>query len=128
MSEDSNIPGMKEMNDNFNKLTFGLQRKVLMTATRDGAEIIADAAGERAPRLTGELSEGMTFRVYESSAAEVTARIGPDKRTPYGRFPEFGTIHAKADPYLRPALDEKGDEAMAKIGESIMAGIEKELR
>lgn len=126
MSEE--IPGYDQMSANFKALTYGLQRKVLMAATRDGAAVIVEAAEERAPRLTGNLAENMTSRIYESSPAEVTARIGPDKSTPYGRFPEFGTIHAKAEPYLRPALDEKHEEAMRVIGESLMDGIEKELR
>ena len=34
----------------------------------------------------------------------------------------------KAEPFLRPALDEGGDEAIRKIGQTMGKGVEREAR
>lgn len=131
MSEE--IPGLDALKANFDALSYGLQRKILMTATRKGALVIVTAMQARAPRLqlsttqreAGALAAGILSRIWDSSTSEVTARIGPDKKTFYGRFPEFGTVHEAAEPFVRPALDEKRDEALAVIGQELWSGIQK---
>jgi HK97 gp10 family phage protein len=43
-----------------------------------------------------------------------------------GRLLEFGTIHSAARPWLRPAIDISGQEAVNKLAENLGAGIERE--
>lgn len=115
------------MNAAFDRLSLGVRREILMNAVRAGAEPITEATSDKAPRLTGALSRRMMFRIFESSAAEVTARIGPEKSTFYGRYSEQGTKFEREKPWLRPAFDENRDKAFALIGEKLWSGIQKEL-
>lgn len=41
--------------------------------------------------------------------------VGPDAKHFYGSLQEFGTSHHKAQPFMRPAWDEKQDEALEII-------------
>lgn len=43
----------------------------------------------------------------------------------YAHLVELGTEHSAAEPFLRPALDQKGDEAVAKVEESISKSLAK---
>ena len=60
----------------------------------------------------GVIQEGNTVSMY----------AGTDHALPV----EFGTVHQAAQPYMRPALDTKSDEAMkiaAKEAEKIIKGV-----
>ena len=51
------------------------------------------------------------------------ARARPAK---YAHFIEYGTEHSKAEPFLRPAVDSKNQEAIAAIIDSAAKGIVRE--
>lgn len=102
-----------------------VQVSVLGAAVAKGGEIIRAGAEARAPRRTGELAGGMTMEI-EATRGGVTAHVGPGKEQFWGLFQEFGTVRQAAQPFLRPAIDEDGPEAVQVLGDALGAGVERE--
>ena len=100
------------------------QKRIIARAIRAGAEPIRARAEELAPIETGVLRESMTINVTEQSATEAIGKIGPARRGFYGTFDEFGTAHQAAQPFLRPAYDERLAEAVGIISETLANEIE----
>lgn len=59
----------------------------------------------------------------QGSFAEM--HVGPDYRQFHGTLQEFGTSHSKAQPFMRPAWDEKQDEALGIIKRDLGSEIMK---
>lgn len=104
-------------------------RKHMRESALEGAEVIRAEAAEKAPRKTGTLAEDIQKEIKKQTKSRVEIHIGPGKRGWYGRYVEEGHAvvrnkkkigDAPPHPFLRPAFDEKNDEA-----QSIMV---KELR
>jgi len=103
-------------------------RKLGGKALKAGGEIIADMARVLAPVRTGALESSITVVTSPAkSDREVGAAIG--FRRPVSsraHFTEFGTSHSAAEPFMRPAFDVKGEDAVAVIGHQLWAGIAAE--
>jgi len=120
-------------------------RPILRGAAQAGADLIAEAARANAPGPEIESD------VVESTATAVTVDVGPTKEKWYYRFFETGAgphaIKGKpllvfegdlglvrieavqhpgmaAEPFLRPAFDGQGDNAVETIGDRLRAAIE----
>lgn len=116
---------------------------VMEDAVEAGAEIIREEASSQASKTSGQLSEHIEVAV-ERQGADITASVGPDRDRFWGLFVEFGAdeheispknaaalkfegvyrAHAThpgvpAQPFLRPAFDEKSDEAEEAIIEAL---------
>lgn len=87
-----------------------------------GGWIIANEAKKRAPYKTGTLRRDIRPEIVEDGVVAVGTSV------PYGRRIEFGFIgkdsrgrnyHQAARPYLRPAYDEKKNEAIAEVVEAL---------
>lgn len=95
----------------------------LRKAALAGAEVFLEGARARVPRgQTGDLEKSLTMHIIEEldgdGPDEALAGVGPGLRGWYGRFPEFGTRHAAAKPYLRPTVDtESGAATTAALTE-----------
>ena len=123
----------------------------------DGAKIIAERASDLAPKHTGRLSASIKVRsatgqfakaqninVGKGSVGVVVATgtreelgIPADEKSYYPSSQEFGWTPKKGPqagqyfpgkPYMRPALDEKRDQARAKAAAIIADGIEREAK
>lgn len=66
-------------------------------------------------RKAGLLRSSIGMRVRLFRGKEARAQIGPSKEAFYGLFVEFGTVHAAARPFMRPAFDAKKKQAADKI-------------
>ncbi len=119
--------GLEKFESKLKELALTVQRKVLIQATRKGAELIRAEAEARAPRTTGKLSENIivVLRNSENTADEITVRIGPSMKVFYGLFEELGTAHATGHPFLRPAFDAKKDDALQITSQEFLAAIEE---
>lgn len=108
------------------------QKKILVKALREGAEPIRARAEELAPddptTPGSRIKESMMISVQEQTATGAVAKIGPSRKGFMGQFHEFGTMFLSADPFLRPAFDEKIGEAVKIIGETLAEGIEGAAR
>lgn len=116
----------RDIERKFNQHGHAVRRQLLTKATKAGAELIQAKASALAPRDTGQLAESQLVRIDSSSsnAAEVVAKIGPDRASFYGLFQEFGTAFHTAQPFLQPALDQTQDEAIRVSGEILGEGLE----
>jgi HK97 gp10 family phage protein len=81
-----------------------------------GAEIIQQAASERAPRDTGKLAENIVISEIKEDG---TVDIGPDRDRFYGLFLEFGTSKMAARPFLQPAFEENKEQVQQKMADVI---------
>jgi len=88
-------------------------------ALNAGADILQEAISQRAPRLTGKLSENIVKSGIRKNQVGVRyIEVGPSKEVFYGRYLELGTTKMRARPFMDPALEENRTrihEAMAEI-------------
>lgn len=127
---DVQLHGFAELEALLRKLPEATAEKVTDNALKIGANVIAKDMKARVPVRTGKLRDSITV----SSSRKATknhadAVIGFKKPTSRrAHLTEFGTKHSKAEPFIRPAIDSKGQEAIQKIGENMGKGIEREAR
>ena len=140
------VVGDADLRQKLQSLTADVQGQVLAAAVLAGADVIRNAAVAKAPYRTGTLKRSLHAELEGASTTQATAIIGTD--APYAAQVEFGgTITPKskkllhwvdasgvdhfaksvtqvARPYLRPAFDEKSDEAANEIGNALQQAIE----
>lgn len=69
-----------------------------------GCELIQAAAKGYAPVKTGALRDSITVDVQQVALTSVKGTVAA--HVPYAVFVEYGTVHMKAQPFMRPAIDE----------------------
>lgn len=106
----------------FGKLRGAITAQDLEAAVKSGATVIQNAAKAKAPVRSGTLRRSITHETRERSATRVRVVVGPS--VPYGRAVELGKGNRRAKPYLRPAFDEKKDEARQEIRDALQDLIE----
>lgn len=97
------------------RLTLQLEALGLQFTPEDvavGAYIILDKAVDNCPVDTGYLRSTAFSEITDDDVI-----IGFSAE--YASYLEFGTYKMQAQPYLRPALDEAGDEALKAIVASV---------
>ena len=147
------IEGLDGVLDGMSKLADNVQRKVATAAARAGANKIRDRARLNAgrvddPRTPEDIEknivtramgkrfvpDGVGMRVGVLGGAQDPSEAGakakgrsvkenPGGDTFYWRFLEFGTAHAKAQPFMRPAAEESANAAL----EAVAASLRKQL-
>lgn len=81
-------------------------------AMKELGESVAERAKEYCPVDTGRLQESIT-----ATADGTTVTVGSDVE--YAAYVELGTYKMSAQPYLRPALEECGGEAIEILKRNI---------
>lgn len=94
-------------------------------ALDEAGKLVQEDASQRAPRKTGFLASEI---VREVDVDKLDVRIGPSKAAWYGKFPELGTKHQAAQPFLRPALDARRKDAREAFITELEKAIEAALR
>jgi len=103
--------------------------KQLQDALEKAAEPIKDEAQLRAPMRTGTPRGGAVKAtiavrpVKRAPAHKPAVEIGPAEKLWYGIFPEYGTAQMPAQPFLRPALDTKQEQALRIFERELKRGI-----
>lgn len=127
--------GGPEMQRTLNALPDAVARRVQLRALREGAEVIQGAAEGYAPRRTGELADRIVINTVTKSAGdfdEATVAVGPAVSVFYGRFQEladeYGGVHHRAQPFMRPAFDARWREALSIIKTFLWSGIERAVK
>lgn len=128
------VTGIPEFERRLESLDLFVQRQALTKAVKIGAAAIRDEAEKRAPRLdestkereAGFLASHIIVKISgtESSAREVSARIGPAKDAFYGKFGELGNAFQVPQPWLLPAFERKIAEALQRATEMMKETIE----
>lgn len=136
------MDGLRELQASMKDLDSKVKRGILRRATGAGARIMVREARARAPilkephpnRKPGTLRKNIRYanvRGNKLGIHEVMVGVriikggkgGPDDAF-YWRFVEFGTAHARAQPFLRPAFETKKVEAANVMKESLVDQIE----
>jgi len=112
----ASIEGVRELRGKFAALPRAVQRQTLLKAARAGASPVRDRARELAPRDTGGLAQkGIGTRITASRTTYAEVSVALKKGYAYGIVQEFGRSASPshpAQPFMRPAFDEKKDESI----------------
>jgi HK97 gp10 family phage protein len=138
---DVTVVGLQELGAKLDKLFKETAKKAIRKATAKGSEVYRKEMRRLAPvredeglkgkkkRAPGYLKKHIGRWIKPNSDGSLSAFVGPTKSAFYGRFYELGTSHQKAaaTPFIRPAFDNKTDEAEKVFAEVVKQEIEKEL-
>ncbi len=139
-SRDLTLTGDRRLAKKFDNLAGAVQNRIVRRPLSAALTPINRAAKRKAPKLRGFLKKsiGKKVKMYPGGVwGGVGPRTGSEftyidengkKHVPanYAHLPEFGTIHAAAQPYLRPALDEQRTTAFRILQMGIKDNMEKE--
>lgn len=115
----ADVEGLDELLGALDSLTLTERKKVIAKTLRRAGTPIQEEGKRRAPRRSGKLIENIKVSVREQTAEGAEARIGVTDKAFYGRFPEHGTAHQVAKPWLGPAYDAKKEEAFGIIASDL---------
>ena len=128
--------GDTDLMKTFRALSSAVSRDVLADALTESAEPIRSAASALAPRGRGRgphLADNIVVGVTQfgdggqvSNPDVVTVAIGPSHQPHdmfYGMFQEFGTAHHPAQPFMRPAFDQRHKESRRMFGAAVSAAV-----
>lgn len=124
------IRGLAEIQAVLSKLPARIEQRVIENALTAGGRVIVKEAKRRVPVDSGKLRDSLTVgrtTRRRGSRMKGTVYIGPRSKVgAHAHLVEFGTPHAPAQPFLRPALDERAQDAIKKIAERLGKGLERE--
>lgn len=113
--------GSEQVLANLRAMTNRVRNKGRKKALMAAGLIVRDEASLRAPVDTGRLSRKM---VLEWDGRRRVAKVGPHKDTYYGDLVERGTSKSAAQPFLRPALEAKRDDAFRAMARELLPVVE----
>ncbi|MCG8670208.1 MAG: HK97 gp10 family phage protein [Pseudomonadales bacterium] len=147
MQLDYKIEGLKELDEVLKKLPAKMQASSQRNSLRAAARVIQKEMKNKAPvrsrdavvydsrgniREPGFLkNKGIIItrgRTPGNSKELYRIRVGISREAFYGMFPELGTRHQPAQPYLRPAWEEKKEEALATLVKKLAAELQKNAK
>ena len=132
------ITGMTELLDKLQELplSLGEKKRIIARSLRAAAEPIQVRASELAPfdALHDDglhLKDNIIISVTDQNAEGATVKVGPAAKGKggkfyYGAFNEWGSIHNTPKPFMRPAFDQKVEEVIGLISDSLREAIEEE--
>ena len=122
---------MKEVLKNLEKLPEKVQKRVVKGAVRAAAKPIVKEARRLVPVRTGNLKKSIGVNARRSDKTTVRVSISPRKGGRYdgfyGHFVEFGTKNSAPHPFMRPAFEFAGGEAIKAFRAYMKKRIDKEL-
>ena len=129
----------QELQRTLKDMEASLSAAVLRDAVMDGMEPVRKRAEDLAPVLKGKLSRSMEKEIVEERPGFVAGHTGPNKDGFYGLMQEFGwrpagkgqgggkweaSNRVAPKPFLRPAVEEKQDAAMAEFTRAVTAALD----
>ena len=124
------LTGFYELERLLVKMPEAVAKRVTVNGLKAGGRVLAKGMKARAPRKTGALAASPVVTSSRKSTkgkghAVVAFRQPVSRRV---HLTEFGTEHSRAEPFIRPTLDQDGPQAVKAIGESMGKGVEREAR
>lgn len=140
------VRGLAELVESLGEFGEAIAKKHLLRATFSSSSKVLELARQKAPRGTGtrkdsrgagigHLADDLWQNKAKSKNGEVRYVIGSDEHGPLLHLVEFGTRPhwqprsrrqhpgAVAKPFLRPAIDEGGGDAIAEFAKVILEGV-----
>ncbi len=117
------ITGDRKLIANLRRLEKKLMRKIIRDAMKEAMKPLLRAAIAAAPRDEGDLQRAIKDRAGRRTRLGITRAVlvdpkklmrsgEPTGNRTAGSFQEYGTKHHPAQPFMRPALDTNGRQAI----------------
>jgi HK97 gp10 family phage protein len=125
--------GFKALEANLRRLGSVPAKKIGNKALKKAGQVIADYAKVLVPVDTGKLEDSiMVVQERPQGQGEVRGSIGFRRGKPSmarrGMLVEFGTSKSPTQPFIRPAIDARGEAAISLLGGELWKGIEAEAK
>lgn len=129
------IFGTKQVQDAFKALPAKIQRQLMRKGLRDGGRIVRARARELVPVDQGDLKKSIKVRGSKAGkqAAFLNKKLGGNRNiqvgvqvvaeAPHAHLVEKGTKRMAAQPFLKPALDEKQEAIFDAVAASVQTAI-----
>lgn len=101
-------------------------RRVGRAALRQSANVVLAETRLLARRRTGLLQKSIYVRDGGIQGDTIYFSVSVKQKAFYGKFVEFGTVHSKPFPFMRPAADNTKEESVEVLAKQIGAGLEIE--
>jgi HK97 gp10 family phage protein len=125
------IYGGRELERALNDLPDKMARRDGGKSLRAGAEIIAEEMRRTVhiDRDAPHIRDNIVVKMMRAAKGKLNAVIGFLKEVSWRvHFLEYGTVKSRAFPFVRPAIDGKGEESIDEIGKKLWEAIEREAR
>jgi len=151
MADDEVIRGGRDLGTFLQSLPVKIERNILRSALRQGANVFKDEAQREVPVDEGDLRASIRVSVRTKGATVYASVKAGGKKAPHWHLVEFGTrphkikpknAHslvigghvvaevdhpgAKAKPFMRPTLDSKSGAAIEAVGAQVRKRLTKE--
>lgn len=127
------MTGWKELGARLRALPDAYTRTIVIDALKEAAEPMRARMAQLAPREPGapDLADNIGISVanrlgdvgggrWEARHDEEHAvAVGPTKDFFYGLFQEYGTVHHRAQPFMRPAFDSESGKALTILTQEL---------
>lgn len=142
MAETREVQGLRELRRDLKRFPKLIRDRVLHTALKAAAMPTVNMARGLVPVKSGTIRSHIVVRKtkkqHRTSRAQVSVGVEGKTRKKgdklafddpyYWRFIEFGTIHAPAQPFLRPAIDSQKFASFEIFKKALKKGIDREAR
>ncbi len=129
------VEGLRELGVELSKLRADVAGRIGRAATAAGANVIVREARRLAPKKTGAGAKGIVSKRERNTNLTSEHAIGyrkvskADKNGPkdgwYMRLVELGTVKMAPQPHLRPALENKKEQATQAVADRIRKRLER---
>lgn len=128
MKSNLTFSGGKELERNLKELGNKTSGRLGQNSTRAGARVVAKEAKARVPVRTGNLRDSIVVRGDENlrRAGGSVRQAFVVAKAPHAHLVELGTKHSRKRPFLEPALEKAGQQAIDKMGANLGRGIQRE--
>lgn len=94
---------------------------------RQGANVVRDEIRATARVRTGNLKRNIRTRERSEQDGDMRFAVEVTRRAFYGRFLEYGTSKMSAKPFMRPAAENKTEEAVTLMRDALSQAILVEI-
>jgi len=122
------IEGLDVLERRLKELDRRTTGNVLRVSLREGMNIIKKEAKTRVSVRTGKLKKRIAVKVTLKARGDCYAKLGFGKDAAYGIPVELGHSGVAARPFLRPAIDVKGNDAVNDFAKRLKAEIDQAVR
>lgn len=122
------ITGVEELGERMREFPDKLLVKGVRNALRAGGELLRLALSAAAPRAEdvthghepGFLADHIAAKATVSTKNDKgSVKVGPVAKAFWGMFPEFGTRHQPAKPWMRPTFEANAQKALDAFVDSL---------
>ena len=122
------LKGAKELEAVLKELPNNLARNGLRGGVRAAAKLLQKSAKDNAPVDDGDLRDGIIIKEDRRAPESVSMQVGTRKGIRHAHLVEFGTVHMKPQPFLRPAFDENVENIFQVMGNAMAKSLARQAK